>query len=246
MPSNERNLEFPTYRPLNSDVQEIRLLVVAPGDANDLLQGTLKHISLLEKPLPKYETISYSWGPRRLHSQPMRLDGRLVHITQSSEAALKCMRYADRPRVLWIDSICINQELDEEKSRQVALMSTIYSLCTRNLVYLGRTEDRPLATRAVQSIRNLVADMRDETVEFSRVREVLYHQDTLENRFSDKSFANHVCFEALEHLFRLPWFRLVHELEDNFSPLTELADVSGYYKKQPWHLQTAVSGAISR
>ena len=42
----------------------------------------------------------------------------------------------DQP--LWIDAICLNQEDDEEKSKQVPRMSDIYSLAEEVIFWLGR------------------------------------------------------------------------------------------------------------
>lgn len=47
------------------------------------------------------------------------------------------MALPDKPRVLWIDAICINQADMQERSRQVTMMGDIYTLTAQNLVFLG-------------------------------------------------------------------------------------------------------------
>jgi hypothetical protein len=52
-------------------------------------------------------------------------------------AALLRMRYPDKPRVLWADAICINQEDNEEKMKQVEMMHDVYKNASQVLVWLG-------------------------------------------------------------------------------------------------------------
>lgn len=51
--------------------------------------------------------------------------------------ALRHLRYADRPRTLWIDAICINQYDKTERGRHVARMGSIYALAPRVVAWLG-------------------------------------------------------------------------------------------------------------
>lgn len=55
--------------------------------------------------------------------------------------ALRFLRYADKPRVLWVDAICIDQERNEEhseKSHQLQLMPHIYEQAQSTVAYIGR------------------------------------------------------------------------------------------------------------
>lgn len=82
--------------------------------------------------VPPYEALSYSWGTAG--------DEEYIHITDLASthdtpawlkirknlaAALRHLRYPDRPRTLWIDAIYINQADIEERGRQVKRMSQI-------------------------------------------------------------------------------------------------------------------------
>lgn len=53
------------------------------------------------------------------------------------ENALDHLRYEDRPRVLWLDSICIDQRNVLEKNHQVRLMSQIYAHSTGVVCWVG-------------------------------------------------------------------------------------------------------------
>jgi hypothetical protein len=198
------NTQIFPYMALNSALKEIRVLEVAPGTGLDIVTCTLKHISLLDNQVPCYETVSYCWGPIGAENI-MKLNGFLISVPSSSEAAVRRMRFSDKPRVLWIDAICIDQSSQSEKGSQVAFMSTIYSMGKQNLVYLGE-DDAGSAERAARSVQLLVSEIR---AEIGKLEALL---DTLESRkregsTSIKGFNPDVDFSALERLFDLAWFR---------------------------------------
>ncbi|POS70143.1 hypothetical protein DHEL01_v211464 [Diaporthe helianthi] len=59
---------------------------------------------------------------------------------------MRHLRYPQKPRKLWIDAICIDQESLEEREEQVAIMSRIYENASRVVVWLGNgSEDSDLA-----------------------------------------------------------------------------------------------------
>ncbi|QIW99707.1 hypothetical protein AMS68_005225 [Peltaster fructicola] len=131
------------YRPLKEN--EIRLMILHPG--SDITCDPV-HVSLTA--LPSYETISYVWG-KDTERGTILLDNEHADVPASTRRALKRMQ-VDEDRILWIDAVCINQNDDEERSRQVALMATIYSSGTKNLVWLGE-DDGHSAEAAVASMQ---------------------------------------------------------------------------------------------
>ncbi|KAK6433400.1 hypothetical protein LTR95_010426 [Oleoguttula sp. CCFEE 5521] len=88
-----------------------------------------------------YEAVSYTWGSS---DKPTILicEGKAIPITQSLDAALRFFRfkYRSRPRRLWIDAVCINQDDGLEKESQIALMQEIYSRAIHSLIWLGRAD----------------------------------------------------------------------------------------------------------
>ena len=72
-----------------------------------------------------YEALSYAWGTA-ISPLKVRVDGTNMSITENLDQGLRRLRFDDRPRVLWIDAICINQRDAEERSHQVQHMATIY------------------------------------------------------------------------------------------------------------------------
>jgi hypothetical protein len=69
------------------------------------------------------------------------LDGSLTLVRQNLWHALnhlRCDKTTDR--VLWIDALCINQEDEEERDRQVGFMGELYSNARTVLAWLGCPE----------------------------------------------------------------------------------------------------------
>ncbi len=89
-------------------------------------------------------------------------DARTLAVTQNLATALRYLRYGDRPRVLWIDAICVNQKNLPERSQQVARMVDIFSLSNRVVVWLGpESHDSALALKSLRNVGSEVKVDRD-------------------------------------------------------------------------------------
>ncbi|KAK4665478.1 hypothetical protein QC763_402140 [Podospora pseudopauciseta] len=83
-----------------------------------------------------YEAVSYVWGTGpRCHS--ITLNNCAFPVTENLHAALWHLRDRQLERVLWVDAVCINQDDNKEKERQIPLMRTIYAQAGRVIVWLG-------------------------------------------------------------------------------------------------------------
>jgi hypothetical protein len=67
--------------------------------------------------------------------------------------ALYYLRSESKPKILWIDAICINQEDLDERSSQVQLMRYIYQNSTRTVVWLG--EDSFWSSRLFEFLKEV-------------------------------------------------------------------------------------------
>lgn len=137
---------FP-YQHLPRPKTDIRQLIILPKKPNEpsgpiiakFKIGSLKQPST-EK-LPEYEALSYVWTSDR--KGKIRIyDGKErklypVSISKDLESCLRKLRYDDRTRCIWVDSLCINQVDDDEKSYQVSIMGEIYALASHVCVWLG-------------------------------------------------------------------------------------------------------------
>ncbi|KAH8899094.1 HET-domain-containing protein [Thozetella sp. PMI_491] len=113
----------------------IRYLTLEPKQNGTTLRCSMRITSL--DSAPPFEAISYAWGSdSRNHT--IFCDDCKIRITANLHDALSNVRHENRPRNLWADSICINQQDPEEKSRQVDLMGDIYSVASKTLICLRR------------------------------------------------------------------------------------------------------------
>lgn len=115
-----------------------------------MIQCRLKIASLLEV-RGTYEPISYCWktyihkhwlGVTYKEKKDQKtfqicIDKADFYITESLQSALQQIRLVTEIRVLWADSVCINQSDDNEKSVQVAMMGEIYQSGKQTLAWLG-------------------------------------------------------------------------------------------------------------
>ncbi|KAK4664073.1 uncharacterized protein QC763_500170 [Podospora pseudopauciseta] len=130
------------YTPLPSTTKSaIRVLTLLPGRADADIECRLIELDL-NNPWTEddgeegFEALSYVWGDIA-ETTPIQIDGATVQIGRNLRSALLHLRYHEKPRILWVDAACINQEDMDERNRQVMLMGDIYTKAARTLVWLG-------------------------------------------------------------------------------------------------------------
>lgn len=170
---------------------EIRLLDLAPGTHGDPLAGSLRKVRLSDAIV--YEPLSYTWKDYELASNNeaendtcpgifLENIGSFISIGTNCEKALCSVRRATAERTIWVDSICVNQDDPEERSRQVDLMQTIFAKAFTVMVYLGQ-ESREQKSSLAMSLLGQPDRLR--------------HVDGLDQNET----------RSLKHLFERPYFR---------------------------------------
>jgi hypothetical protein len=111
-----------------------------------------------------YEALSYHWGPPDPdcwltildEKEADRLETKGLNITPNLAKALRSLRYENKTRVLWIDSVCINQADDNERSDQIPLMDQIYKWAENVCVWLGDADETSdLAFKHIDNVLHL-------------------------------------------------------------------------------------------
>lgn len=136
---------------LDKPSEQIRLLRVVQLDAD----GAEEHIQCELQTFdtgecPAYIAISYTWGDPR-STKPISLNSKTFTVRQNCWYVLWQARRHDLSgyMYLWIDSICINQNDDYEKSLQVAMMGSVYRNAVSVRLCIGPHEnDSELLFRA--------------------------------------------------------------------------------------------------
>lgn len=161
-PSNQRadDMEYIYDRVRSSS--EIRLVQIQHRECTTADDITLVTKSLEETGL-KYTAISYVWGdPRKTHD--LRINGKWLSVpTSTFEIVQTQLQWwaVDSDRLFWIDSLCINQDNNEEKQDQMKLMRRIYSEADQVVSYL-KPDDYTEADIAVTFFNSLLSDIANE------------------------------------------------------------------------------------
>jgi hypothetical protein len=150
---------------------------------------------------PQFEALSYVWGDPTVRT-PISCNGRPLNITLNLHAALLRARYIDRPRILWVDAICINQRNNKECSHHVSFMNKIYEKAKKVIVYMGDDPDGRAA-----DVQSLLKEHVDRMKGYKTVKEmpVLAPNDPL---FSDNRWP------ALATLMDCEWFKRAWVLQE--------------------------------
>ncbi|KAH7087852.1 heterokaryon incompatibility protein-domain-containing protein [Paraphoma chrysanthemicola] len=131
----------------------IRVVKLLPGTRQDDIGCQLLQVELREE--LKYEALSYVWGDIS-ETTPIQVDDRTLQIGESLRAALLDLRHPEKPRFLWADAICIDQNNIHERAKQVGIMGDIYTQAVRTVVWLGRAFE--YVNLAFDSITTLAND----------------------------------------------------------------------------------------
>lgn len=139
---------------------EIRLLNLRQGTRGDPLVGSLRKVRLSDPIV--YEPLSYTWKDYdAVEQSDNNAEDNVRHVIFLSDVdlfmeigancakALCSIRRSKTERTIWVDSICVNQDDPEERSRQVDLMDQIYSKAFTVLVYLGQDSTENDATSSI-------------------------------------------------------------------------------------------------
>lgn len=137
------------YRPLDRDKKSIRLMSLHPAeDVEAELCCDILEARCDSDDSPDYEAISYVWEgqvpneDQYIICKDDKTNPKKLLITRNSATVLRHLRKNDDLRVLWMDSICIDQSSTQDRNHQVLLMGDIYTHALRVLIWLG--EDKSL------------------------------------------------------------------------------------------------------
>lgn len=186
-----------TYTQLDaSKTGSFRILKIQPGGKEAPIVCNLVHARLDAR--PPYEAISYVWGST---DRPISIkcDENQLYITENLRDALVRVRLPDRPRSVWADSICIDQDNLDEKGHQVQFMGEIYSNASRVLICLG-SDDEGNAQKAM-SIAKDVSNMIAETLPGCEQR-----HGSFPHLAPDDPWLHDDRWPAFHSVFFRPWF----------------------------------------
>lgn len=166
---------------------QIRLLRLRRKRPSEILACELFNALLDEsgpdKPVT-YQAISYTWGTEE-PTCSISLNGYVFKVRPNVYELLNNRRSWTNTPVLWIDSICINQEDTSERNSQVPLMKEIYERATDVLIWLGTASDAGLAVRQIATLY-LQTNAVDHTASLDGTIRKLWDRQK-RSRFNDAS-----------------------------------------------------------
>ncbi|KAJ6201151.1 heterokaryon incompatibility protein-domain-containing protein [Bipolaris maydis] len=112
----------------------IRLLRIKSGTGKKGIQITLETFDLDSK--TQFTALSYVWGDAT-SQRKITCNGHKKLITRNLWGVLSQLKKQRFDCLLWVDAICINQNDEEEKSFQVAMMRDIYKRAAKVIFWLG-------------------------------------------------------------------------------------------------------------
>jgi hypothetical protein len=162
----------------------------------------------------EYEALSWCWGQNISHFGISITKGNenfKMKVRRDLALALNYLRYQEKPRILWIDAICIDQENSVERNQQVQMMSRIYTRAENVCIWLGEQDDK-------------------SEIAFKFIKEEITHLKDFDSISSDKDYSNK--WQALMALMQREWFSrrwVVQELS-----LANKADIWCGPQNMPW------------
>ncbi|KLU92613.1 hypothetical protein MAPG_11558 [Magnaporthiopsis poae ATCC 64411] len=191
-------------RPSQSDIQKI----LPAGETPRVLE-------------PSFEALSYVWGsqddPQEVTVVPHHATtgsalnpGGVLLVGRSLSLALRHLRREEEARTLWIDALCINQDDNAEREKQVRRMGDVYRLAQRVIVWLGpAAADTTLALSTLEHLGSQV----EVTLDGAKVASPGAEHPTWCDEAVDLPYSA-ATWKAIHDLLDRRWFRRLWVIQE--------------------------------
>ncbi|KAF2621167.1 HET-domain-containing protein [Macroventuria anomochaeta] len=152
------------YEPLQL-ANEIRVLKL--GKNRTRIEVCILHVPVASR---AFRALSYVWGNPQEAGRATITEGNgqalgWIPLTKNLDNAMRNLRDTEglENECFWIDQICINQQDEEEKGQQVAMMSHIYTESRQVITYLGPAGIEEEELRGIRLLKRIHEYIPDET-----------------------------------------------------------------------------------
>ncbi|KAI0545335.1 heterokaryon incompatibility protein-domain-containing protein [Xylaria curta] len=207
-----------------------------PGIERSTYEGDAEASQLPADGVP-FNALSYVWGSyswfrqRRAFvecSEQGKLTWARISIGENLDHALRNIRYQDRPRIMWIDALCINQSDEDERNKQVTRMADIYTQASQVTVCLGPPgEGSEVAINSLKHISNQIELLQNGQIAPSPGTDTGFHRSDLRLPFNDE------LWQAVRHLINRQWFKRLWVIQEVLLGDTRAKMVCGQ-SEIPW------------
>jgi hypothetical protein len=87
---------------------------------------------------PDFNALSYAWGDRDQSTLVSAAGGPTsIEVAPNLRSMTNHIWSSSPERAIWIDALCINQQNITERTQQVPLLTKIFALASKVLIWLG-------------------------------------------------------------------------------------------------------------
>ena len=148
------------YEPIDLEGPAFRLVQLLKGNNDDIQCELFQAWLHQSEGVISYEAFSYTWGSVE-KTDNIKVNGRIMGVTQNLYLALRHLRFEDKDRILWIDAICIDQDNIKERGHQVQQMAEIYNKAERVIIWLGT------ATYETKVVMDSMKQLQEESINYA-------------------------------------------------------------------------------
>ena len=190
--------------------KEFRLFILFPGRQRDPLRGVIFTCALGNK-TPPFQAVSYEWGPENQGQRyTVKTEAGQLIIREYLHNALRRLRGATSPAVLWIDAICINQADDAEKASQIPLLPRIFQRATCTVALI--TDENGHGDVAMQTLLQIASKAQFGTDSHDWPDRVPSVPSSWE--FRSKPRLRDPVWTSVKAFFSSSWFRRVWIIQE--------------------------------
>lgn len=115
----------------------IRLLSILSGTWDEPIKCELCETILQDS--GQYKALSYAWKNNEEDERLVQItcNKQSINVSSNLHSALRQLRHDRQTVKIWVDSICINQKDNNERTCQVGIMRDIYARSTEVIIWLG-------------------------------------------------------------------------------------------------------------
>ncbi|KAI1384132.1 heterokaryon incompatibility protein-domain-containing protein [Hypoxylon trugodes] len=132
--------------------EKILVLALRPSQNPSTMISCIICEDTLENPRSKYDILTYARGDP-CDTTRIKVDGKIIQVTETLESALRHLRQPSKTRFLWVDPFCIRGHDEEGWQKDIATINSIFSNANEVQVWLGK--ESSTSTEAISFLEDL-------------------------------------------------------------------------------------------